>query len=134
MTTMSEVAVSSIRNNKCPACGNFGFIAGPRGGAGQNIYCANPACRVAFMVAPRHNIAMAESVGTAPDHYYPPQVHILQHGFPLCNFAGSITLESGPPPRMIPTTPDAWPIGHSWVGREDFELATCKACRERARS
>ena len=134
MTTMSEADVLLIRHNQCPACKNFGFIPGPRGGAGQNIYCANPHCRAAFMVAPRHNIVMAERVGEAADNYYPPQVHILRHGMPLCNFAGSITIDNGPPPRIVPTTPDAWPIGHSWVGVEDFELATCKACRERARS
>jgi len=134
MTTMSEADVELIRANQCPACKNWGFIPGPRGGAGQNVYCANPSCRAAFMVAPRHNICMAERVGEAPDYYYPPQVHILSGGFPLCNFAGSITVDNGPPPRIVPATPDSWPIGHSWVGREDFEVATCKACRERVRS
>lgn len=134
MVTVPETGVAMIRSNQCPACGNWGFIPGPRGGAGQNIYCANPHCRTAFMVAPRHDIQMAERVGEAPDHYYPPQVHILRHGAPLCNFAGAITLDNGPPPRIVAVTPDAWPIGHSWVGQEDFEEATCKACRARARS
>lgn len=132
---MSDADIEMVRQNQCPACGNFGFIPGPRGGAGQNVYCANPACRAAYLVAPRHDIHLVERMPeAAPDHYYPPKVHILSGGFPLCNFAGSITLDNGPPPRMVPMTPDMWPIGHCWVGREDFEKATCGACRQRARS
>jgi hypothetical protein len=132
--TLTDSEVATVKANQCPVCKNWGFIPGPRGGAGQNIYCANPKCRAAFMVAPRQNIMLAERVGDAPEHYYPPQVHILWGGSALCNFAGSITINNGPPPRVLPTTPDMWPIGHWWVGREEFELATCKACRERARS
>jgi hypothetical protein len=131
---MSDADLETIRRNQCPACKNWGFIPGPRGGAGQNLYCANPECRAAFMVAPRHNIALAEVVGKAPEHYYPPRVHILSGGFALCNFSSPIILDNGPPPRMLPPTPDTWPVGHSWVGREDFEQCTCTACRERARS
>ena len=129
---MSDADVAMIRENQCPTCGNWGFLPGPRGGAGQNIFCANPGCRSAYMIAPRHNIVLAELVGLAPDNYYPPKVHILRHGLPLCNFAGSLTINNGPPPRMVPMTPDMWPIGHSWVGGEDSEQCTCGACRERA--
>ena len=132
--TMTEAEVAMLREDQCPACKNWGFHGGPRGGAGENIYCANPLCRAAYMVAPRHNICMAERIGEAPDNYYPPKVHILRHGMPMCNFAGSLTINNGPPPRIVPVTPDAWPRGHCWVGAEDFELATCLACRERARS
>jgi len=131
---LTDSEVATLKANQCPVCKNWGFIPGPRGGAGQNIYCANPRCRAAFMVAPRHNIVIAERVGEAAEHYYPPQVHILSAGLPLCNFAGSFTIDNGPPPVMVGMTPDMWPIGHSWVGREDFELSTCKACKERARS
>jgi hypothetical protein len=132
---MTDAEVELIRKNQCPVCKNWGFIPGPRGGAGQNIYCANPNCRASYMVWRHATISSwLEYVGRAPDHYYPPQVHILAAGLPLCNFASSFTIDNGPPPRMLPTTPDMWPIGHAWVGREDFEQATCKACREQARS
>jgi hypothetical protein len=121
MPLSNDETVAIIRANRCPACTNWGFIAGPRGGAGQNIYCANPNCRAAFMIAPRHDIAIAQRVGLADAHFYPPQVHVLHYGHPLCSFA-------------VGTTPDAWPIGHSWVGRDECELATCKPCRDLARS
>jgi len=134
MTNVTDDALALIRSNRCPLCKNWGFIPGPRGGAGQNIYCCNPECRAAFMVAPRHNIVFAQHVDKAPENHYPPQVHILSAGQPLCNFAGSITIENGPPPRMLPITPDMWPIGHSWIGRDEFELSTCPACRAKARS
>jgi hypothetical protein len=131
---MVEADIETVRQNRCPRCGNWGFIAGPRGGAGQNIYCCNPECRAAFMVAPRHRIAFVEHVGEAPDCHYPPKIHILRGGFAVCNFSNSFTVDNGPPPRILPMVPDMWPIGHSWVGIEDFDLATCKTCRERGRS
>lgn len=131
---MNDADVAMIRGNQCPTCRNWGFLPGPRGGAGQNIYCANPDCRAAYMVAPRHNIAIVEYVGEAPDNYYPPKVHILRHGMPLCNFAGTFTVDNGPPPRILAATPDMWPIGHSWVGADELDLATCLVCRERGRS
>jgi len=132
--TLSDEDVGSLRRGQCPACKNWGFIPGPRGGAGQNIYCCNPVCRAGFMVAPRHNIHLAQRVGEAPDCHYPPQVHILSGGQALCIFHGYLTIDNGPPPRMVPVTPDMWPIGHSWVGREEFELATCPQCRTQAAS
>ncbi len=131
---MSDADVELIRKNCCPNCKNFGFHSGPRGGAGQNIYCANPACRAAYNIAPRHNIVVAEHVGTAPEQYYPPRVHILRAGQPLCGFAGYRWLEYGPPPRFEQTFPEDWPVGHSWVGIEAFEDSTCDACRKAARS
>lgn len=131
---LTDAEIKLLASNQCPACKNFGFIGGPRGGAGQNIYCANPQCRAAFMVAPRKAIMLAQRVGTALECYYPPQVHILHHGQPLCGFAGYHWLDNGPPPQIEAVLPDEWPVGHSWVGREDFELATCPQCREKARS
>jgi hypothetical protein len=132
---MTDEEIASLRRNQCPTCTNWGLLAGPRGGAGQNLYCANPQCRAAFLVAPRHDIHCAHRLGEAPDHYYPPQVHIITPGgHPHCNFAGSLTIDNGPPPRIVPTSPDAWPVGHAWVMVDRFEQSTCKACRERARS
>ena len=132
MTTLSEADVALIRANQCPVCKNFGFIPGPRGGAGQNIFCCNPGCRAGFNVAPRHNICMASRSDDGPDNYYPPKVHILRYGRALCNFSGSFTVDNGPPPRILPMTPDMWPIGHCWVGQENYEEATCVACRAHA--
>lgn len=135
MTTLDAADLAKLAANQCPACGNFGFIGGPRGGAGQNLYCANPNCRAIFTVAPRHNIVMAErNEGQAGEQFYPPRVHILSGGQPLCGFAGYRWLDNGPPPLFVAITPDEWPIGHSWVGRESFELSTCPACRKSARS
>lgn len=131
---MTDAEVELIRTGQCPACRNYGFHEGPRGGAGQNLYCCNPNCKAAYMVAPRGNIAMVEYVGKAGDEHYPPKVHILVTGFPLCSFMRWQTIDNGPPPRMVPVTPDMWPPGHSWVAREDFELSTCQACKNRARS
>ena len=129
-----EKIVALIKSNRCPDCGNYGFIGGPRGGAGQNIYCCNPECRAAFMVAPRKSILMVQSVGKAPECHYPPRVHILHHGRAMCGFHGYHWVDEGPPPVLEPVLPSEWPIGHSWVGRKDFEISTCPQCRQQAAS
>lgn len=134
MTDEQDADAESIAKNRCPVCSNWGFIEGPRGGAGQNIFCANPTCRSSFNVAPRHKIVMVHRIGLAPEAFYPPRVHILRHGQPLCGFAGYFWIETGPAPRTMAKTPSAWPIGHSWVGAEDFELCDCSMCRSAAAS
>lgn len=45
----------------------------------------------------------------------PPVVHILQHGFALCGFAG--------------ITPGHWPAGHLWAHPSDARSVTCLECR-----
>ncbi len=130
---MTKDEIELLRNNRCPKCRNWGFIPGPRGGAGQNIFCSNPECKAAYAIAPRHDIQIAQEVGTAPDHYYPPQVHCL-HGtygqpLPMCNFIVA-SFDSNAVPRLAAVPPDAWPIGHAWVTMDDKGDVTCKACRE----
>jgi len=124
----------AIINNRCPDCGNYGFIGGPRGGAGQNIFCANPECMAAFMVAPRKAPMIVQRVGKAEECHYPPKVHILAGGVTLCRFHGYRWLDEGPPPSLAAIMPVEWPIGHSWVGRDEFEDCTCPQCRKAAAS
>jgi hypothetical protein len=47
--------LEALRRDQCPDCGWLGFRGGPRGGAGQNIFCLH--CSAGFNVAfPRHII------------------------------------------------------------------------------
>lgn len=41
-------------------------------------------------------------------------VHIMRKGYPLCGFSQSL--------------PKFWPTGHSWVGLENKQQATCENC------
>jgi hypothetical protein len=41
-------------------------------------------------------------------------VHILLHGFPLCQFTAAV--------------PREWPRDHKWVGVDDVADATCPGC------
>jgi len=130
-----EADLEAIQANRCPDCGNHGFIGGPRGGAGQNIYCANPQCRAAFMVAPRGRVMLVQRVGKAQECYYPPQVHILKHGAALCGFMGYRWIDEGPPPELEAVFPSEWPVGHSWIGHnEPLAASTCPQCRKKAAS
>src|SRR4051812_18494031 len=113
---ITDAETLSVQSNRCPDCYNWGFIPGPRSGAGQNIYCANPECRAAFMVGPREHILVVERVDTAPEAFYPPRVHIVSGYRPLCNFSSAASSEE-------------WPVGHSWVTLDDPEAATCHSCR-----
>jgi hypothetical protein len=45
------------------------------------------------------------------------EVHILQHGYALCNLEG---------------VPADWPEGHRWVRIEEKKRATCRACLRKA--
>lgn len=49
-----------------------------------------------------------------------PAVHILHHGLPICGFT-----------RLLPRD---WPSGHSWVGFDEKQLATCAGCKAIAES
>ena len=44
----------------------------------------------------------------------PPAIHIVQAGYPLCQFTSLL--------------PGAWPAGHSWVRLEEAKDATCADC------
>jgi len=54
--------IDALRQDVCPDCGETeGFVDGPRGGAGRNIFCKH--CRAGFNVAwPRH-ILFAHRIG-----------------------------------------------------------------------
>lgn len=53
------------------------------------------------------------------DHNRPDNtnIHILLYGRPVCGFSSK--------------TPNLWPTGHSWVGPDDKDKATCPACKSR---
>ena len=47
----------------CPQCRQRGFVLGPRGGAAQNIECADIACRARYNVtAYAGSVVMAETI------------------------------------------------------------------------
>lgn len=99
--------VHSLRHNRCPDCGNYGFHDGPRGGASQNIFCANPHCRAGFNIAP--HFVMCQRIGKGPLGCYPPRVHAI------------LPPELGRPPRPLCafTQRVIWPRGHAWSGAVD---------------
>lgn len=110
----------ALRENRCPDCGNWGMFTATRDAHNnRTIFCANPACRSGFKVVPLNgDFAGVERVAKAGDQLYPPRVHVLRHGYPLCRFSFSL--------------PGNWPIGHCWVGIEELSDATCPTCRQLA--
>jgi hypothetical protein len=114
------VLAESIRANRCPDCGNFGFLLGPRGGLARNIFCANPTCRSGFNVTPRGGqVLYCHRIAKGGEERYPPRVHVLAAGYPLCRFTAEGPMD--------------WPIGHCWLGRDEIEDAaeiTCPVCRK----
>jgi hypothetical protein len=52
--------IMALQRDQCPDCKRLGFVGGPRGGAGQNIFCAN--CGAGFNVALPRSIVMAERI------------------------------------------------------------------------
>lgn len=57
----SDDLITCLRNDQCPDCDQYGLDGGPRGGAGQNIFCKN--CGSGFNVALPRMILMAERIG-----------------------------------------------------------------------
>src|SRR4030095_635812 len=102
---------AALMANRCPSCGNYGFIEGPRGGASLNVYCFNPECRAAFNVGPA--FAVAHRIGRARRCHYPPLVHIIQGMYPMCRFTMN-TVE--------------WPLGHRRVAISHARNADCPDC------
>lgn len=45
-------------------------------------------------------------------------VHALYRGLPLCGFTTN--------------TPNKWPVGHMWVGKDETASLTCDACKRKA--
>ena len=127
----TERILTAIRENRCPDCGNWGFAMGPRGGVGRNIFCAQPTCRSGFNIAPvpgggavghKYSAAFpmfAQRIDRGRDCYYPPQIHILNSGRPLCAFLWE--------------PPSEWPVGHAWVGLDERTHATCSDCKAAAK-
>jgi hypothetical protein len=122
MSAHDPVLAESIRANRCPDCGNWGFLLGPRGGSARNIFCANPACRSGFNVTARGGqVLFCHRISKGGEQLYPPLVHILSAGRPLCSF----TMDA----------PIDWPIGHCWLGRDEIDdpsEITCQVCRKAA--
>src|SRR5215831_2334789 len=91
--------LDALAHNQCPDCKNFGFLAGPRGGSAQNMFCCNPNCRAGFNVvslssltpqaltafrsgASTHfGLITVQRIPKAAAMYYAPQVHVLVGGF-----------------------------------------------------
>jgi hypothetical protein len=110
----------ALRENRCPDCGNWGLLTGLRQDVTREVFCCNPGCRSGFAVVQQSgvgNLTFAR-LDRAGDHFYPPRVHVLRHGFPFCRFSFSL--------------PGNWPIGHCWVGIEEAADATCPLCRRLA--
>jgi len=75
---------------------------------------------LAYIQLPRDTVKMRNPAGeiALPERLTstlerPPTVHILHHGYPLCDFATG--------------TPASWPVGHSWV-RLGEQGANCETC------
>jgi len=111
-----------IERNQCPACGNYGFHMGPRGGLSRNIFCANPDCRAGFNVAfLGQTILMCQAIQAAEDKFYPPLVHFIDvdidHQMPVCRFT------------MRPVAD--WPLGHGFIIQGAWDVhkdVTCPQC------
>jgi hypothetical protein len=119
--------LNAINNNRCPDCGNYGFAMGPRGGAGRNIFCANPACRAGFMIAPLDEVLIVQRIDKGRDCLYGPLAHVMSTVLVLPGSKGEVQL-----PLCVFNTdgPDHWPIGHS-VAQNVREI-TCPDCRRAA--
>jgi hypothetical protein len=84
MSAHDPVLAESIRANRCPDCGNWGFLLGSRGGSTRNIFCANPKCRSGFNVMPRGGqVLFCYRISKGGEQLYPPLVHVLSAGRPL---------------------------------------------------
>lgn len=60
----SERDVTMIRNDQCPDCEHYGLQGGPRGGASQNIFCAE--CGAGFNVCLPRLVISVERIGKRP--------------------------------------------------------------------
>jgi hypothetical protein len=120
MTLHDPVLAESIRTNRCPDCGNFGFLLGPRAGSARNIFCAKPTCRSGFNVTPRGGqVLFCNRIAKSGEERYPPRVHVLAAGHPLCRFTAEAPID--------------WPIGHCWLARDEIEdpaEITCPVCHK----
>jgi hypothetical protein len=56
-----ERILEALRADRCPDCDNVGLEGGPRGGAGQNIFCRQ--CGAGFSVARPRFIFFAQRIG-----------------------------------------------------------------------
>lgn len=63
---MNEKQMHDLRDDVCPDCGHHGLRPGPRGGAGQNIFCDQ--CHAGFNVAYPRYIVMAERIRKPNEH------------------------------------------------------------------
>lgn len=57
-----DVDIAALVRDQCPDCNSMdGFDSGPRGGAGQNIFCRE--CGSGFNVAQPRQIVFAQRIG-----------------------------------------------------------------------
>jgi hypothetical protein len=52
--------IASLQRDQCPDCNEHGFVDGPRGGAGINIFCAH--CGSGFNVALPRAVFMVQRI------------------------------------------------------------------------
>jgi hypothetical protein len=52
--------IASLQRDQCPDCNELGFVDGPRGGAGINIFCAH--CGNGFNVALPRAVFMVQRI------------------------------------------------------------------------
>lgn len=118
--------LNAINNNRCPDCGNYGFHMGPRGGNGRNIFCANPACRSGFMVAPLDEVLIAQRIDKGRDCCYGPLAHVMSSPLRFADQRGSV--EWSLPLCVFSTEPRGhWPIGHALAN--NAAEVTCPECK-----
>jgi transcription elongation factor Elf1 len=58
--TLNNEQLGDLRRDACPDCGHLGLLAGPRGGAGQNLSCDD--CGASFNVALPRYIEFAQRI------------------------------------------------------------------------
>jgi hypothetical protein len=52
--------IYALQRDQCPDCDHFGMRGGPRGGAGQNIFCNH--CGAGFNVALPRNVMFVQRI------------------------------------------------------------------------
>lgn len=59
---LSDVEIEQLRHDICPDCKSaHGFVGGPRGGIGQNIFCTE--CHAGFNVAYPRMVIWGQRIG-----------------------------------------------------------------------
>jgi ribosomal protein S27AE len=61
MDEVGDTEIEALTRDTCPDCGHLGLDGGPRGGAGQNVFCGK--CGSGFNIALPRFVMMAQRIG-----------------------------------------------------------------------